>query len=356
MTVLHAFGSNGSGQLGIGHKDDTCMPHQCVLHDRSHEWPTLIKTIVGGGSHTLVLLQSGDLYAAGSNLNGRAGLPSSVESISEFHEVQNPPRGTKVKLCSALWEASVVVTFENEVYTFGNGPKGELGAGEEVVVGCHKLLQFCPSGAEIVYLASGLGHTVAVLSTGEVYGWGNGRKGQLGEPSKILWAPRKVENLDFKVVRVACGKEFTYLVGSSTEGRHKVIGSDKWNVKSGAVSCVPRWKNLGATWNSILVLEESGKIKGWGREDHGQLGPEYIPDTFENLAVGSEHVLALTESGGVTAWGWGEHGNCGLEIDKRGDVKGRYNYISRNGFEGGARVLGVAAGCATSLVWTGGMW
>ncbi|KAL9042875.1 MAG: hypothetical protein Q9214_003660 [Letrouitia sp. 1 TL-2023] len=356
MTVLHAFGSNGSGQLGIGHKNDTCMPHQCVLHDRSHEWPTPIKTIVGGGSHTLVLLQSGNLYAAGSNLNGRAGLPLSVESISEFHQVQNLPRGAKVKLCSALWEASVVVTFGNEVYTFGSGYNGELGAGEEVVVGCHKLLQFCPSDAEIVYLASGLGHTVAVLSTGQVYGWGNGRKGQLGEPSKILWAPRKVENLDFQVVKVACGKDFTYLAGRSTEGRHKVIGSNKWNVKSGAASCVPRWKDLGATWNSILVLEESGKIKGWGRDDHGQLGPEHIPDTFENLAVGSEHVLALTESGGVTAWGWGEHGNCGLEIDKQGDVKGRYNCISPNRFEGGARVLGVAAGCATSLVWTGGMW
>ncbi len=81
-----------------------------------------------------------------------------------------------------------------------------------------------------------MGHVVAVLNNGEVYGWGNGRKGQLGALEGIVHSPRKVEGLDFKVVRAACGREFTCLFGSSEGAEMLVLGSDKWRVRTDAPS------------------------------------------------------------------------------------------------------------------------
>ncbi|KAI4127909.1 MAG: hypothetical protein LQ338_002994 [Usnochroma carphineum] len=349
--TLYAFGSNACGQLGIGHTKDTSLPQPCQVSD-GWKWPAPIARIRGGGSHTLVLLESGDLYASGSLSNGRTGLDFSKDSIVMFQKVPRETLGcSKVKLCSALWEASVVVTEDNKVYTFGLGPKGELGAGEGVTGLSHNLDRLWPPEEQIIDLESGISHTVIVLSNGDVYGWGNGRKGQLGEPAEIVWKPRKIPNLDFKVERAVCGKEFSYLVGDPGEGHHVVLGSDKWNVISVAPAAIPGWQNIGASWGSIFVTSYSGGVCAWGRNDHGQLGPDRCPEYVEFIAAGSEHALALTIHNNVAAWGWGEHGNCGPGIDERGDVKGWYNDIQADGFGKASKVMGVAAGCATSFVW-----
>lgn len=350
--MLYAFGSNACGQLGIDHRKDTSIPQPCRVLN-GWLWPAAIATIKGGGSHTLVLLDSGDLYTSGSLGSERTGLRLLENSITQFHKVPSAALGgSKVKLCSALWEASVIITTNNEMYTFGLGPKGELGDGEGIRGLSHRLDRFWPPEEQIVDLASGISHTVVVLSNGDVYGWGNGRKGQLGEPAGTVWKPRKVQNIDFKVARAVCGKEFSYLVSDDEDGQHIVLGSNKWNVKSDAPAAIPGWENIGASWGSIFVIKYSGEFYAWGRNDHGQLGPDHHPEPFEYVAVGSEHALALTLLDMVAAWGWGEHGNCGPSTDAQGDVKGRWNDVNPDRFGKASRVVGVAAGCATSFVWT----
>ncbi|MCJ1324837.1 hypothetical protein MMC10_001499 [Thelotrema lepadinum] len=238
----------------------------------------------------------------------------------------------------------------------GKGEKGELGLGDGIVhVAPPGLPVDVPllkeSGVSIVDMASGVQHSVVVLSTGDVVGWGNGRKGQLGEPAGIVWKPRKIENIPFKAKRAVCGREFTYILGDSSEGRHLILGSDRWLVKTGAPEVIREWKDVGASWGSILVLLESGDIISWGRNDHGQLSPPALPKV-DKIAVGSEHVLAVTKSNIVCAWGWGEHGNCGPVTDSAGDVKkGYWNVITLPGSEI-PLVRGIGAGCATSWIWT----
>lgn len=350
--VLYAFGSNACGQLGIGDTEDTSIPQPSQVLD-GYEWPAPIAMIKGGGSHTLVLLKSGALYASGSLGNGRTGLNNSEVSISRFHQVPSAVfGGSKVKLCSALWEASVVVTEDDEVYTFGLGPKGELGVGQAASGNSHRLGRFWPPEEEIIDVASGMSHTIVVASNGDVYGWGNGRKGQLGEPAEVVWRPRKIAGSGFKVVRAACGTEFSYLVGDTEEGSHVILGSDKWNVRSNAPAAIPGWQKVDASWGSIYVISGSGELHTWGRNDHGQLGPARHPENFKDIAAGSEHTLALTLSNNVASWGWGEHGNCGPGIDAQGDVKGWYNALQPDRFGKASGVVGVAAGCATSFVWT----
>ncbi|MCJ1399649.1 hypothetical protein MMC11_002851 [Xylographa trunciseda] len=261
----------------------------------------------------------------------------------------------KIKLCSATWEASALVTTENHIFTFGYGSRGELGRGSCLVMNegsCPPLDRaFIPEGATITDLASGLHHTIIVLSNGEVYGWGNGRKGQLGDPAEMVLKPRRIDAINFRVERAVCGREFTYLVGEQNQGQHTILGSDKYCIRSQAPESASGWKNVGASWGTIFVLHQSGKIISWGRNDHGQLASGHLPP-IAKMAVGSEHVVALTACGKVLAWGWGEHGNCGADVDKDGDAKSPWSEIKTPNEEGGQTIIGVGAGCATSWLWT----
>lgn len=348
--VLYAFGSNGSGQLGIGNTVDQSTPQRCRLNS---ELPGSPLTVVAGGNHTLILYDEGTVYSAGSPRDGNVQSGSSVSSIAIFQKTLMSTWGDKVKLCSALWDGSIFVNSENEVYTAGLGSKGEQGTGRtSASMGLQKLSNFPPilQWSKVVDVACGIDHAVVVLEDGTVYGWGNGRKGQLSHPEEIVWTPRRFADVGFRVVRAVCGRELTYLVGEPSSGQHKIMGSKKWDVQYQAPASVPNWKDIGASWGSIFVLEESGRVKSWGRNDHGQLAPHGLP-LIQMIAVGSEHVIALTKEGKVISWGWGEHGNCGSGTDENGDVKGKWNEISNQDLDCSGKVIGVGAGCATSFLW-----
>ncbi|CZT05428.1 hypothetical protein WAI453_005027 [Rhynchosporium graminicola] len=356
MSVIYAIGSNGSGQLGIGHKEDVSVPKPVLFNPN-----TIINQVTqvqAGGNHTL-LLASGKLYCSGDHTAGACGLlPNGKILNTHFHQVQLDTEEVKhqVVFCAATWEASIIVLQDDtghamKVYSFGTGKKGELGQGELLFRSSKAQLinEFPPNGLEVVDLAASVSHVVAVLSNGEVYGWGNGRKGQIGQPEGTIHAPRKITGLDFKVVRAVCGREFTYLVGEPEAGEHLVLGYDKWSVNKLAPQAVPGWKDVGATWGSIFVLQQVGKLLSWGRDDHGQLTPPGLPP-IEQIATGSEHALALTNDGQVLAWGWGEHGNCGPSTTN-GDVKGMWNTIASSQYlPPDSKISSIGAGCATSWV------
>jgi protein ATS1 len=356
MTATYALGSNGSGQLGIGHKEDVSVPKDVQFRNE----PKAIDQLKAGGNHTL-LLSSGVLYCSGDPSNGACGLISgSSASDVEFRPLRLSTEDDLSKahtiLCAASWEASIIVQQDkdgraSQVYSFGTGNKGELGQGEHIFRSskAQKINNFPPENLEVVDLAASVSHVVVVLNNGDVYGWGSGRKGQIGQPEGIISIPRKIQGVPFKVVRAVCGREFTYLLGQSGSGQHAVLGSDKWNVKSSIPDKAPEWKDIGATWGSIFVLQQDAKLISWGRDDHGQLTPPGLPP-LSQIAIGSEHVVGLATMGDVLAWGWGEHGNCGPNTTN-GDVKGRWNVIASSQYlPPGSKITSVGAGCATSWI------
>jgi protein ATS1 len=192
-----------------------------------------------------------------------------------------------------------------------------------------------------------MAHVVAVLSNGEVWGWGKGRKGQLGGPSGNVWTPRKIVEIGFFATDAICGKDFTCVFGSPSTGEVSLLGlssNDRFGVRANAMAAVPGWNQVAASWGSIFVLLKTGEVIAWGRDDHGQLPPAGLP-LLNAIAAGSEHCLGLTKAGKVLAWGWGEHGNCGEPTGPNGDVKGRWNEIRLS-----RPVVSIFAGCATSFV------
>ncbi|KAL2358694.1 regulator of chromosome condensation 1/beta-lactamase-inhibitor protein II [Cryomyces antarcticus] len=343
--MLYAFGSNGSGQLGIGHQDDVSVPTRALFPPEMK--PPESVRVAAGGNHTIVLSSSGQIHVTGENSNGRCGLDATTAMSDTCFNTGPICNGQdSFKFCSATWEASTFVTQDNSVFTCGTGNRGELGQGHNKTMSLvpEAILDFPPPGTEVVDLSACMSHTVAVLSNGDVYGWGDGRKGQIGQPAVQVWTPRKIHTIGFEAVRAVCGRQFTYIVGDLTKGKGVVLGSDKWSVISAAPKSLPPWKDVGASWGSIFVLLDSGDVLAWGRNDHGQLPPPTLP-MIDQMAVGSEHVIVKTTGGKVLAWGWGEHGNCGSRTGDDGDVKDTWNEVPVPD-----EVVALGAGCATSWV------
>ena len=374
---LFAFGSNGSGQLGIGHMEDVSVPERCLFEGRapSHSEDSAgqkendVMRIAAGGNHTVILFRDGSVYATGLNTDARCGVPSSgvEESLVKFRRVVvvDPETGERIekfKDVSATWEGSVLVSElrgQDVVFVWGTGLKGELGLGEERTRAemAVRIPDFPPQGTAVLSITSAMGHSVAVLSNGEVYGWGGARKGQLGEgvrEKKIAWTPVKIDGIPFRATGAACGREFTVITGDKQAGEFVVLGStdNKWKVLSDlpAPGSVAGYKNIYASWHGVSVHQRDSSVISWGRDDRGQLPPPDLPNP-RMLAIGSEHGLALLDNGTVVSFGWGEHGNCGPDTDAQGNVKGTFSKIPLTS-EDGATVVGIGAGCATSWIIT----
>ncbi|KAF3065119.1 RCC1 repeat-containing protein C10F6.04 [Daldinia childiae] len=363
MEGLFALGSNGSGQLGIGHQEDVSVPKQVEFACEAPEDPVV--TIAAGGNHTIIVTELGKAFWAGNPSSGACGIVENAKDVkaSKFHELvlSTPESHGPVVHVACTWDSSIFVLRDDSgkatrVYVCGVPDVGTANISLGSALSPILLKNFPPSGTEIQSLAAGFRHVVAVLDNGDVYGWGNGRKGQLGElyneaDSKgVIYHPRKLNGISFKVAKAVCCQYTTCLISEPGDGRLLVLGADKWELKSTAPAEIPNWSTITASWGGIYVLQRDGTMVAWGRNDHGQLPPPGLPK-LESIVAGSEHILAVTEGGDVLSWGWGEHGNCGPQTEKFGDVKGRWNVLaSLKHLSEGSQITTIGAGCATSWI------
>jgi protein ATS1 len=420
---LLAQGANESWQLSIPHTEDAKSEN-----DVSEATLTTLpaeagapRQIVGGRKHTLIRCESGRVWAVGSNNFGQCGTPriSVADDTAEtadrrpraenntYHHTINSFQGVTFKdeagmlhehfgLVSATWDASFFVTVGGDrVFVCGHGGKGELGLGESVIYTQPVMLDlnivdtntplalqipnFPPEGTRVIQIVSCVYHTVALLSNREVYGWGRGRLGQLGLPySAAVWTPRKVTGFDFAVERVACGREFTYLVGIPSDGKHLVIGNDSavaGRVVSEAPESITGWKDIGCRWRGIFVLKQDGSLVSWGASEHDKRGWSkqhnvegaagqlmLVPSCLgplDKMAVGSAHNLGRTKDGLLIAWGWNVHHECGRDdnIEQLEIKDGSRVLSSRTASQlleipnEKASILDIWAGCSTSWIW-----
>ena len=195
---------------------------------------------------------------------------------------------------------------------------------------------------DIIALASGGDHTVALRVDKTVWTWGRNANGQLGDGS---WAakdvPTRVAMLR-DIVSVAAGGSYYFSTGTS------------------------------------LAVRADGTVWAWGWNDKGQLGngtttdqptPVQVKDPSDPtgflagviaVAAGERHSLALKANGTVWAWGYNGSGQLGDDqwTDKLTPVRVK-DPLDATGFLTGVKAI--AAGALHSIalkndktVWTWG--
>ena len=193
---VFSFGSNDCGQLGLGKDGEallfTCEPEIVDLPP--------ITQISCGNYFVICLSKDGDLYSFGSNDSGELGLGdneeyTSPQLISSLKDIDFFECGGVHTFCK---------TINNELYCWGSNKHGELGLGSKKNKNTPTLCTGCPDN--IVDIKSGGFHTLILTSTQEVYSCGYNYNGQLGRLTTDNWSARfhKSEDLS-EVIRIECG-------------------------------------------------------------------------------------------------------------------------------------------------------
>ena len=251
--------------------------------------------------------ERGSVYAIGCNNKGQLGV-GDLNNRKIWTAIQQL-KGMSVGYLDASYDMVFAVTDDHEVYVWGGGGSGKTAidpkAGRADVLPGQAIHEnyIEPQivrdlrGEEIISVAAGSAHCMAVGKGGDCFVWGDNDAGQLGL-GHFKHHPLIAVNNSFPAVDTA-------IVG----GNH-----------------------------SVIMTKQNGLLYTWGHAANGRLGlghlervgvPEeerfYFPlpkalDTLEQIrqiSCGADHTLALGASG-VWAWGNGAGGRLG-----QGDHKDR---------------------------------
>ena len=240
---LLAWGTNGVGQLGVGTTNDSVVPvlvagltnvtaiatgeaHSMAVDKSGTVWSwgldefgqlgdgltnasfATVRPIAGlnnivavaaGGAHSLALGASGCVWSWGLNGSGQVGngsfnnvtLPGTVAGLTD-----------PVAIVAAGYQHSLAVSSNGTLWAWGLNDHGQLGNGttnrSAVPVAVSQ-----PS-VNVVALACGDAHTLALDAGGTVWAWGDNSAGQLGDGSSLEhWTPHAVSAIKQDAVAIA---------------------------------------------------------------------------------------------------------------------------------------------------------
>ncbi|HEU5317631.1 MAG TPA: hypothetical protein VFX49_16075 [Chloroflexota bacterium] len=175
-----------------------------------------------------------------------------------------------------------------------------------------------------VAVALGGAHTLTLHANGEVWGWGDGRSGQLGDGWRCVRDTPVRAILPGKATAIAAGG--AHSLALLEDGTVWSFGSNGWGeLGTGFVDDLPAASPEGL--GCILpCLDKEGLDDGW-QDAHAPL-PLRVPYLLDVVAIaaGGGHSLALIENGRVFAWGKNRYGQLGIgfhpDYDRDGDVVG----------------------------------
>mmetsp|Transcript_11313 Transcript_11313/g.34971 ORF Transcript_11313/g.34971 Transcript_11313/m.34971 type:complete len:940 (+) Transcript_11313:1-2820(+) len=266
------------------------------------------------------------VFAWGSNQRRQLGLSFAPQQ----QRVPAPLltlEGLRVAHVASGESHSLFLTEEGRVWTCGSGFCGILG---------HGSLEDCPqprlleslAHTQVLHVAVGVRHSVAVSEKGQVFTWGSADMGQLGHGST---EDREVHEWAFDP---KSGGSFSYVPRPTV-----VMGLFGRRICARKASCC----NF-----STAVLTDQGHLYTWGNNTDGQCGQgQKCPDhrliyvdphmqrtamqailsprrleagtTFRTLACGGYHMLAVDQDSRVWSWGQGMWGKLG-----HGDQRSMY--------------------------------
>ncbi len=264
------WGEDNWGQLGGEPFGGSDVP---IMVDGLSE----VTAVAGGAKYSLALLRNGTVVGWGSDGYGELGDGVEVHEqdtpipVSGLHEVVAISAGHKFSL-ALLANGTVMSWGFNQFGKLGNGTNVQS---SDVPVQVKGL-------GNVVAIAAGFFHSLALLSNGTVMAWGNGDYGELGD-------------------------------GATSNSNVPVAVTGLANVKA-----------ISAGGIHSLALLDNGTVMSWGGDEYGQLGlgegvthRTDVPVAVKGLSgasaisAGMFYNLALLGNGTVMSWGFNHSGQLG---------------------------------------------
>ncbi|WP_171433930.1 RCC1 domain-containing protein [Corallococcus exercitus] len=261
--------------------------------------PTDVAQLRTGDSHTCALLNDGSVRCFGSGAQGRLGYTGTAnvgddETPASKGPVPLAPGEKAVQLATGLGHTCALLS-TGRVRCWGANASGQLGLGHTRAIGDDEPIASVGTvdlgGARALRITAGANHTCALLTSGHVRCWGDNAHGQLGL------------------------------------GHTDTLGDDEPPPSTDVPVGAPV-QDLVAGGDHTCALLFSGRPRCWGDNTYGQLGynrdddvgdtelPSSAGDvdvggTAVQLALGAQHTCALLDSGALRCWGANAFGQVG---------------------------------------------
>jgi len=351
--TVWAWGDNEYGQLGDGSTVNRTTPVQ-VVGPGGAGFLTGVRSVGAGLHFTVAVKNDGTVWAWGGNWGHTLGDGTSTSSTTPVQVVGQGGTGflTGIEAVSSYQGHTVALATDGAAWAWGGNVNGLLGDGTTTVRDAP--IQVVDADGigffeNVQEIRAGDSHTIAVKTDGTVWSWGRGQYGQLGDGSSgySKWPVHVLgpKGMGFLEVPQATAASRTHSVALMTDGTVWAWGdngSGQLGNGTGIDSKTPI-QVLGPGGAGVLdqiiaiaagyspfnvALKGDGTVWTWGQNIYGQLGygltggrttPVQVKGLdgvgyltgIQAVSAGDSHTVALKTDGTVWAWGQNHMGQLG---------------------------------------------
>ena len=270
---LWMWGSNSSGELGDGTITNTCSPVREI--SLTTDWCQ----VSAGSFFTTAIKTSGELWAWGENICGQLGDGTAVNRRFPVREISSSTDWCQVSAGVSGALSTAAIKTSGELWVWGQGFCGALGDGTTVNK-CSPVREFC-SATDWCQVSVGSNNMSAIKTSGQLWSWGNGGLGRLGDGTTV--------NKCSPVREISSATDWCHVNTSGISAAIKTSGqlwswgfNDFGGLGDGTTvnRCSPvrerssstDWCQLTTFGSFIASVKTSGQLWTWGNNACGQLG------------------------------------------------------------------------------------
>ncbi|RVE65119.1 hypothetical protein OJAV_G00132510 [Oryzias javanicus] len=270
---VFALGTNCSGCLGLGDLQSTIEPRRIdVLCGKK-----IVSLSYGTGPHVVIATADGEVFAWGHNGYSQLGNGTTNHGLTPSL-VSTNLLGKRVTEVACGSHHTIALTTDGEVFAWGYNNSGQVGSGSTANQPTPRRVSSCLQSKVVVNVACGQLCSMAVLDNGEIYGWGYNCNGQLGLGNNgNQQTPCRIAALQgVNVIQVACGyahtlaltdEGFVYAWGANSYGQLGTGNKSNQALPTLINTDKERMVEVAAchTSHTSAAKTQSGQVLMWGQ-------------------------------------------------------------------------------------------
>jgi alpha-tubulin suppressor-like RCC1 family protein len=319
---LWSWGFGDSGRFGNNSAASQSSPVQTVSGGTS--W----RSVSAGNAHTASIKKNGELWTWGLGTNGRLGTDSVT---SQSSPVQTVSGGTSWRTVSAGGGHTAAIKTNGELWLWGAGGLGLLG--NNATTNQSSPVQTISCGTNWRSVSAAGGHTTATKTNGELWLWGCGAGGRLGNnafPNQSSPVQTVSGGTNWKTA--SAGGEHTAAIKTDGTlwtwgfGTYGQLGNNSSTARSSPVQTISggnNWRSVSAGFRTVAAIKTDGSLWLWGAGVFGALGNNATTNrsspvqtiscgtNWRSVSAFGSNIAAIKTDGSLWLWGYGSSGQLG---------------------------------------------